>query len=159
VRIVKWLQQPAIIRFLDTRTFATCSDDTTVALWDVRKGGHPTGTYQYPRNTKKCFWKTSPYLFLLIQIRNFCVLEWRHRFILVDSDPIFFSETASPYSFWLILIRNIFVLEWRHRLILVDSDPKFFRNRFSVFILVVSDLQYLSVIASPDLFFVDLDPQ
>ncbi len=95
----------------------------------------------------------------MIQIRNFCVLEWRHRFILVDSDTIFFSETASPYSFWLILIRNIFVLEWRHRLILVDSDPKFFRNRFSVFILVVSDLQYLSVIASPDLFFVDLDPQ
>merc|ERR1719234_590981 len=24
------------IRFLDCRTFATCSDDTTVALWDVR---------------------------------------------------------------------------------------------------------------------------
>ena len=23
-------------RFLDSRTFATCSDDTTVALWDVR---------------------------------------------------------------------------------------------------------------------------
>ena len=23
-------------RFLDCRTFATCSDDTTVALWDVR---------------------------------------------------------------------------------------------------------------------------
>ena len=24
------------LRFLDCRTFATCSDDTTVALWDVR---------------------------------------------------------------------------------------------------------------------------
>lgn len=23
-------------RFLDSRTFATCSDDTTVALWDIR---------------------------------------------------------------------------------------------------------------------------
>lgn len=23
-------------RFLDCRTFATCSDDTTVALWDIR---------------------------------------------------------------------------------------------------------------------------
>ena len=23
-------------RFLDTRVFATCSDDTTVALWDAR---------------------------------------------------------------------------------------------------------------------------
>ena len=24
------------VRFLDTRVFATCSDDTSVALWDVR---------------------------------------------------------------------------------------------------------------------------
>ena len=24
------------LRFLDCRTFATCSDDTTVVLWDVR---------------------------------------------------------------------------------------------------------------------------
>ncbi len=24
------------VRFLDTRSFATCSDDTTVALWDAR---------------------------------------------------------------------------------------------------------------------------
>ena len=24
------------VRFLDTRVFATCSDDTQVALWDVR---------------------------------------------------------------------------------------------------------------------------
>lgn len=25
-----------VFRFLDSRTLATCSDDTTVALWDIR---------------------------------------------------------------------------------------------------------------------------
>lgn len=30
------LNEFSLFRFLDSRTFATCSDDTTVALWDAR---------------------------------------------------------------------------------------------------------------------------
>jgi len=40
-RIVRYIEKAHsdsvnCVRFLDTRTFASCSDDTTVALWDVR---------------------------------------------------------------------------------------------------------------------------
>ncbi|XP_077285698.1 DDB1- and CUL4-associated factor 10 homolog isoform X2 [Arctopsyche grandis] len=41
------------VKFLDTRTFATCSDDTTVALWDARNLQGPIRTLQGHSNWVK----------------------------------------------------------------------------------------------------------
>ncbi|XP_044737300.1 DDB1- and CUL4-associated factor 10 [Chrysoperla carnea] len=41
------------VRFLDNRTFATCSDDSTVALWDARNLKHKTRTLQGHSNWVK----------------------------------------------------------------------------------------------------------
>jgi len=40
-------------RFLDDRLFATCSDDTTVALWDMRYLKHNVQTFRGHSNWVK----------------------------------------------------------------------------------------------------------
>ena len=41
------------LRFLDSRMFATCSDDTTVCLWDVRFMKHKVRTLKAHSNWVK----------------------------------------------------------------------------------------------------------
>lgn len=65
-----------IFRFLDDRLFATCSDDTTVALWDTRYLKHNVRTFHGHSNWVKNIEYDSKQGILVTSGFDGCIYTW-----------------------------------------------------------------------------------
>ena len=95
-------------RFLDCRTFATCSDDTTVALWDIRNLKQKMRTLRGHSNWVKNIEFVRDEGLLVTSGFDGCVFTWDINSYTEEGNFPYFSLTANVCNEILLIETNNF---------------------------------------------------
>jgi len=112
------------IRFLDSRTFATCSDDTTVALWDARNLKHKVRTLTGHSNWVKNIEYSSRESILVTSGFDGAIFTW---------DINKYSDTRPDFS-------KVFYTNGLMRMRLTPDSSKMVISTMNGYLVVIHDL-------------------